>query len=202
MCPAEKSCAANGNTSNCSSPAQSSLGDTTCQAKDTAYVSTNNKYLDRAACTNDQFDDSNTCKNCPKDYSCDLQAGTKTPCPSGTYSKAGETYCSYIPVGSTWNAGTGQTVSCTSDQYFDYATNTCKTASKDPKCQAGWYYKVVSTTHSCETCQAGKYCLDGALNAQTTTSTNYYSEANWPDQIPCPAGHKCTSKTSAAACST
>ena len=115
-------------------------------------MSTNNKYLDRAACTDDKYDDNNSCVKCPKDFSCDLQAGTKAACPSGTYSKEGDSYCSYIPIGMTWDSGSGTTVACTSDETYDYATGTCKTADKDPKCQAGWYYYKQDPTHECRAC--------------------------------------------------
>lgn len=89
------------------------------------------------------------------------------PCPSGTYSLAGEQFCTLSEVGKYAIKTTEASQACGARQHADFGSTTCS------DCLAGWDCKDNSGRHNvlcppghyydkavdgCTQCEAGKFC--------------------------------------------
>ncbi|MBR3148196.1 MAG: hypothetical protein IKF41_02525 [Alphaproteobacteria bacterium] len=101
-------------------------------------------------------------------------AGTRTPCPVGTYSdsETGESAATCTPCGAAEYNSIPASASCkTCPEGYTYDESLGKTALSQCKihCDAGTYLTAAGKS-SCSACSAGKYCLGGDFSP---TATNF-----------------------------
>ena len=108
---------------------QASDGDPVCQVAPTGYAvpdGITTSLITYDACQTGEYLTSGTCTQCPKGKSCDKTSATN--CGAGLYSDAGWGHCANPPWGQQPDSSSvGGLTACSSPEYFDAATGTCKT---------------------------------------------------------------------------
>ena len=127
---------------------------------------------------------------CPERHYCPSGSSFPTPCPDGTYSKAGDV--KFVSADQCRNCITGSY--CRAGSIFGPCVGGyyCKSRSPDPNPSASGNY-----SHKVEAgpCAAGYYCPNGTLNpipCPNNTLKDYEGGSGLvSDCKPCPAGKQC-----------
>eukprot|EP00817_Percolomonadidae_sp_ATCC50343_P003418 CAMPEP_0117418838 /NCGR_PEP_ID=MMETSP0758-20121206/542_1 /TAXON_ID=63605 /ORGANISM="Percolomonas cosmopolitus, Strain AE-1 (ATCC 50343)" /LENGTH=4727 /DNA_ID=CAMNT_0005199587 /DNA_START=68 /DNA_END=14251 /DNA_ORIENTATION=+ len=200
-CPAGKSCDASSILGDCANGTYSQEGDRACNPCPIGH------YCDgtnSALCPSGYYGASTAirkeCTACRQGFYCpDPTTNNEIPCPTGTFSVAGQGSCSLCPPGTYCPSQAGYTATgCAAGSYSLGGQSECT------PCPAGYYceatdqlplactpgYTSIQGSDNCTKCAAGYYCPDPTSDP-IVCPVGTYSEAGWIQCRPCDAGFTC-----------
>lgn len=114
-------------------------------------------------------------------------------------------YCHNTPYGQAADAS-GNLSTCGTQEYYNPATGACetcptgqvcdKTTGNTSTCQAGEYIDESVDPRTCEECEAGKFCKDGAN--RENVGAPQFSLDGYAVAMDCPPAYSCTTNSNTA----